>query len=182
MGNKKWVVDHFSQRLRSERESRGWSQAEMAEMLTDRGAAMHWTTVAKIERGERAVRIDEAAAAADLLGVSVDWLLGRKTAAPANELAHTLRGVVDTARTSGQQVAAIQSALRDRFDELATLDFDGSETVTADAGAAWQALTDAGDALGRLSAFKLPRSVRLRDTHEALLLHILNVSREDEDQ
>ena len=54
-------------------------QRELADKLADKGINMHWTTIAKIEKGgERSVRIDEAAAFADVFGVSVDHLLGRR--------------------------------------------------------------------------------------------------------
>jgi hypothetical protein len=33
----------------------------MATMLSDKGIPMHWTTIAKIEKNDRSVRIDEAA-------------------------------------------------------------------------------------------------------------------------
>jgi hypothetical protein len=39
---------------------------------------MHPTTVAKIEAGDRSVRINEAVGIADLFEVSLDSLLGRK--------------------------------------------------------------------------------------------------------
>jgi hypothetical protein len=38
----------------------------MATMLSDKGIPMHWTTIAKIEKNDRSVRIDEAAGIADL--------------------------------------------------------------------------------------------------------------------
>jgi ribosome-binding protein aMBF1 (putative translation factor) len=79
-GKRKWTEDHFAKRLRAEREHRGWSQAEMAKMLSDRGIPMDWTTIAKVEKNDRSVRIDEAAGIADLFGTSVDELLGRKVA------------------------------------------------------------------------------------------------------
>ena len=54
-------------------------------MLQNRGFEhIYSTTVAKIESGERAVRIDEAAALADLFDVSVDALLGRNVERTGN--------------------------------------------------------------------------------------------------
>jgi len=50
---------------------------------------MHWTTIAKIEKGERSVRIDEAAGIAELIETSVDALPGR--------------AVPDDARGSGER-------------------------------------------------------------------------------
>jgi transcriptional regulator with XRE-family HTH domain len=79
MGRRKWIEDSFREHLKTERESRGWSQTELAKMLSDSlRNPVHWTTIAKIEKGDRSVRIDEAAAVADLFDMSVDALLGRQ--------------------------------------------------------------------------------------------------------
>ncbi len=122
MGKRKWTDDHFSNRLKTEREQRGWSQAEMAKMLRDNGIEpMHWTTVAKIEKGTRSVRIDEAAGIADLFGTSVDVMLGRG-AKQRVDLIHTLSAVVDTAYRSATQVHRIRTALGDRVTDLSALD------------------------------------------------------------
>jgi transcriptional regulator with XRE-family HTH domain len=66
MGKRKWTEDYFSKRLRAERERRKWTQTELADQLDAKGIPMHWTTIAKIEKGDRSVRIDEAAGIADL--------------------------------------------------------------------------------------------------------------------
>src|SRR4051794_16407878 len=113
MGTGKWTEDYFRKRLKSERDSRGWTQREMEKLLSDRGIPMHWTTIAKIEKGDRSVRIDEAAAIADLFELSLDSLMGRK-AKLENEHLHTLRAVFDTAQQCGWQVAAIRTTLGDR--------------------------------------------------------------------
>jgi transcriptional regulator with XRE-family HTH domain len=63
---------------REERKRRDWSQSQLEKMLAEKGIHLHWTTIAKIEKGERSVRIDEAAAIADLFDMSVDALLGRQ--------------------------------------------------------------------------------------------------------
>lgn len=55
--------------LRRIRENLGLSQAEFAERLTKLGYRFHQTQVAKIERGERAVRVNEWIAIAEALGV-----------------------------------------------------------------------------------------------------------------
>ena len=79
MGTQKWTDELLGMRVKSERERRGWSQSQMATMLGDIGIhAMHPTTVAKIEAGDRSVRVTEAAALADLFGITVDALLGRQ--------------------------------------------------------------------------------------------------------
>jgi transcriptional regulator with XRE-family HTH domain len=80
MARTKWADERFGQQLKRMRDDeRGWTQSQMADMLSEKGIApMHSTTLAKIEAGTRSVRINEAVAIADLLGVSVDALLGRQ--------------------------------------------------------------------------------------------------------
>ena len=81
MATRKWTEHRFGELVKKERDrkDRKWTQRELADKLADKGINMHWTTIAKIEKGgERSVRIDEAAAFADVFGVSVDHLLGRR--------------------------------------------------------------------------------------------------------
>ena len=88
-------------------------------MLGDKGIkGIYPTTVAKIESGERAVRIDEATALADLFEVSLDALLGRKQHSQEDELAYLLRLLRDTARDSSQQVGATMETIREQLEEL----------------------------------------------------------------
>jgi transcriptional regulator with XRE-family HTH domain len=92
------VEARFRDRVKNQRERRKWSQADLSKMLSGKGIkGIYPTTIAKIESGERAVRIDEAAALADLFEVSLDALLGRGASAPRNELAYVLRLLRDTA-------------------------------------------------------------------------------------
>lgn len=126
MGNQKWTEDYFSKALRAERERRGWSQARLAELLSDKGiSSMHWTTVAKIEKGDRSVRIDEAAAVADLFEVSLDTLLGRSVPPKADEH-YTLRTLIDTASQAAWQISAIRQSVRDGATVLSA--FEPTET------------------------------------------------------
>jgi transcriptional regulator with XRE-family HTH domain len=113
------VETRFRGRVKKQRDRRGWSQADVAKMLGDKGIkGIYPTTIAKIESGERAVRIDEAAALADLFDVSLDALLGRKQHSQDDELAYLLRLLRDTARDSSQQVGATMDAIREQLDEL----------------------------------------------------------------
>jgi hypothetical protein len=93
----------------------------MAKLLSDKGIQAHPTTVAKIEAGDRAAKIDEVAVVADLFGVSLDTLLGRR-AKPRSDLVYTLTAVVDTAYRSSTQVQQIRTALADRIADLSALD------------------------------------------------------------
>lgn len=75
----------------------GISQSRLAELMTARGFSWHQTTVAKTETGERPLRLTEALALADELGVDLTVFLpgSRPTEAGARvlELEHRLRRV-----------------------------------------------------------------------------------------
>lgn len=78
MGKQTPMETRFRERVRREREHRGWSQMELASLLRDKGLPyMMGSTVAKMETGNRTVRVDEASVLADLFGLSVDIMLGR---------------------------------------------------------------------------------------------------------
>jgi transcriptional regulator with XRE-family HTH domain len=64
------VVPGFGDRVRETRERNGWSQAELA-----RRAATHFTTVSKIEQGERSASLQLALRLADALGVPLTKLV-----------------------------------------------------------------------------------------------------------
>jgi transcriptional regulator with XRE-family HTH domain len=101
---------HFRKRLKDERDRRGWSQEELAKRLGERGVAVHASTIAKIETNARAVRLDEAAAIADLFGLSLDTLLGRK--AVEDDQDHAINVLAEEA----QRLVSDLSQIRDRLD------------------------------------------------------------------
>lgn len=72
--------ERFVARMRQEREARGWSQADLAAKLRQHGLNLHPATITKIEARDsprpRSVRLEEAVAISDLLGVPLDQLLG----------------------------------------------------------------------------------------------------------
>lgn len=61
----------FGEVVRGWRLDRNWSQEEVAEKLAYEGFEMHQTTVAKIERGARPLRVAEAAALAAVFRMPV---------------------------------------------------------------------------------------------------------------
>jgi transcriptional regulator with XRE-family HTH domain len=101
---------HFRKRLKDERDRRGWSQEELAKRLGERGVAVHASTIAKIETDARAIRLDEAAAIADLFGLSLDTLLGRK--AVEDNQGHAISVLAEEA----QRLISDLSQIRDRLD------------------------------------------------------------------
>jgi transcriptional regulator with XRE-family HTH domain len=72
----------FGQRVRAERESRGWTQADLAQRLAGEGIHLHPSAIAKIEdraaRRPRMIRLDEARALATVFGISLDQMLSSK--------------------------------------------------------------------------------------------------------
>jgi transcriptional regulator with XRE-family HTH domain len=65
-----WWEKSFGDKVRQWRRERNWSQEEVADQLRRLGFDMHQTTVAKIERGTRPLRVAEAAAIATIFRVS----------------------------------------------------------------------------------------------------------------
>jgi hypothetical protein len=132
----------------------------MVELLEAEGIGLHWTSLSKIEKGERSVRIDEAKAIADLLELSVDSMLGRK-AALEDDAARALRGVLDAVHQAHVQLVLMNRPLADRFREISMLEFEGYDTLQSDIDATWHALQAAVDALEHLAAFPPPKEVRI---------------------
>lgn len=62
----------FGAQVREAREARGWSQEALARHLRDAaGIDLHQTAIARLERGERAIRFNEVSALAKLLGLDL---------------------------------------------------------------------------------------------------------------
>lgn len=130
MGNQGRVGDRFRKRLRDERKRREWSQEDVAKMLADKGIhGVYSTTIAKIEAGDRAVRIDELTALADIFDMSLDGLIGRNRRHTAEDLTLTLQAYLETARAAASQLAAIETSLSNHSAQLAAFEFEGRKTV-----------------------------------------------------
>jgi transcriptional regulator with XRE-family HTH domain len=120
MGTSKWTDKRFGQRLRTEREGRGWSQAYLAKALSTVGVhTMHPTTIAKIEAGERSLRINEAMGIADLLEVSLDFLVGRHEVDDTTSafLLRVLTSYAGNAKRQIGQARAVAIAVEDILDD-----------------------------------------------------------------
>lgn len=86
------VEDRFREHVRRERERREWTQADLAKRLHANGLEhIIASTVAKIEAGTRAVRIDEANVIANVFETSVDALMGRTSLDDGGNLANEVR-------------------------------------------------------------------------------------------
>ncbi|HME16661.1 MAG TPA: helix-turn-helix transcriptional regulator [Mycobacterium sp.] len=156
MGRRERIEDYFRKRLKDERDRREWSQAQMAELLSDiMRARVHPTTIAKIEAGDRAVRIDEATAIADIFEMSLDSLLGR-TAQVDNDPTYSIRALRDKAMKYVRDVGVISRSFRDTLVDVHGLEFDGRETLESEGERAVKALDQAQRALWEVAGFELP--------------------------
>jgi len=66
-----WWEQRFGSKTREMRQARNWSQEDLASRLSEVGVEMHQTTVAKLERGARPLRVSEAVAIATAMGEPV---------------------------------------------------------------------------------------------------------------
>lgn len=81
MSNESPLGRYFRENLRAARTSRGLSLSELSRQLIDAGwKVFHTTTLTRIESGERAVKLDEAAVLAEFVGRE----LGDMVTAPAS--------------------------------------------------------------------------------------------------
>jgi transcriptional regulator with XRE-family HTH domain len=150
MGKQGRIGDQFRKRLKDERDRREWSQGDVATKLSDKGIRVYATTIAKLEAGDRAVRIDELVAISDLFGVSVDTLLGRR-GKPKSDLIHALTAVVDTGYRSSMQIHEMTTAIEDRITDLSAFDeLPGRDELVAGCDRARALLMSADDALAAL--------------------------------
>jgi transcriptional regulator with XRE-family HTH domain len=130
MGSQKWIDQRFGKRVKAERDDRGWSQADMAKMLSDRGIQpMHPTTVAKIEAGDRSVRINEAVGIADLMDVPLDTLLGRDPLEPRGERMRWLRAIRTTAQSGWALMDRLKDELANDLNEELPTGLEGAEAL-----------------------------------------------------
>lgn len=127
MGSQGSVGDRFRVQVSAERRRRGWSQTELSNRLREVGL-LHIlaSTVAKIENGDRSVRIDEAHAIAQLFGVSTDALLG--VSSNGSDVLWAASKLTTNAQRAIGDLIRIQKQVADDATDLAA--FSGREGET----------------------------------------------------
>lgn len=106
--------DMFARRLREERQAAGLTQAAFGELISKRlDATVGGTAVTRIEKGERSVKLEEAVAAAQALGVPLAALVSDETpeAARLNELKAALREQQGRAAAAEAEFQQAQAAM-----------------------------------------------------------------------
>jgi transcriptional regulator with XRE-family HTH domain len=174
MGRQSALETRFRERVTDARKFRKWSQADLAKKLKDKGIhGIYPTTVAKIESGERAVRIDEAAALADLFDMSLDVLMGRRGI--DDDAAYALTVLADEAQQLTPAVVQIRDRLRRAYRQLeAQFDFADFDERLADEGVASGQMMDLGGlSLEHRRAFLMWVQKELALNHAAALLDCL---------
>ena len=171
--SKRWTGLQFGQNLRLERDRRHWTQEQLAQKLRDAGLQSHWATISKIENGERSVRIDEAAAIADLFdNMSIDALVGR-TANREADAVYTLRKAAQLVTQCQWQNEASAQQIRECIDDL-----NGTHPVVATQLAA---VADAADNVANLASTFGGSDGTINDGTQAALRALLdNDSADDE--
>lgn len=103
----------FGQRVRNEREDRGWTQADLAERLGKAGLHLHPSAIAKIEIREpkdgkpRAIRLNEATVIAKVLGVPLKSMLLGSPQEVLDEHGENLNRAVDDIYMAFEEVLGI---------------------------------------------------------------------------
>lgn len=107
----------FRDMMRRERQHRNWTQTKLAQEMTKRGIPTSWPAVNKIENGHRNVTLSEAAAIADIFGVTITRMIGAHSRPKADRdfaLRRLHESVTDTQR-------AIKTSIRDTHTSLTQL-------------------------------------------------------------
>ncbi len=110
----------MGKRIRDERRGRDWTQAELANLLRDTGLGVYPTTIAKIEAGERAPRIEEIVAIADVFEVSLDMLVDRQPV--AKDVDFALRALIEQSERALPDLESTRVALSAATNTLAALE------------------------------------------------------------
>ncbi len=75
----------FGEVVRRLRQERGWTQAKLAGLLGLYGIKMHQTTFAKLEAGDRPIRLNEAAVLAVIFETDLMWMLDSRSMAEVSD-------------------------------------------------------------------------------------------------
>lgn len=110
----------FAARMRELREARGLSQTSLAELLAGlHDVKLDGTAITRIERGRRAVRVNEAAAVAALFKVTLDEMLSE--AVPLDEALRRAQAQRDLAKSAAEAAALEWTIAEERVTRLTEL-------------------------------------------------------------
>lgn len=112
------VEQMFAKRVREEREKKGWSQAEMASLLKVGAIPMdvHPSGLARLERGERVIRLREAQAIAELFGLALTGMLATADESYDARLARLVAQIEESDRAAAEAKVQREAAERELLD------------------------------------------------------------------
>lgn len=107
--------DNAAQRLRIEREARGWSTNHLSDLMNEAGFEMNPSAVWRIENGKRRINLDEAIGFAGVFGISLLNFVGPPRLAAKTRALELIDDVVRAFRETQRANAGFTRA-RDAFD------------------------------------------------------------------
>lgn len=102
---------NFGDNVRRARAIKGWSQRRLAEALDVRGVKLDPSAVTRIERGAREVKLREAAAFAQCLGVDIQELITPAGREPLAVVLQMLKSAADRMQAARSALAEMASYL-----------------------------------------------------------------------
>ncbi|MCD4850092.1 helix-turn-helix domain-containing protein [Arthrobacter sp. AK01] len=112
----------FGLEVQSQREYKGWSMTEFASMLKAAGLNnFHPTTVGRMERGERPVRLSEAVVIAEVLGSKLDDLVVEPLEADS-AVRWSIKAVESSSKRAARYLDNVRFQREELEGELATLE------------------------------------------------------------
>jgi transcriptional regulator with XRE-family HTH domain len=130
-GPDEWAAE----RIRHERELRGWSTGELARRITEAGVSLRQQQVWQIESGEppRKLSVGEAAAFAKVFGITIPDLLAPPEEVASRNLVELGREFAEWRRDSGVLI----SRLREIDERVRQLEGGAEESFTATSVVKW---------------------------------------------
>lgn len=126
------VDEAIARNIKKARERSGYSQAEIAKLLTEAGVpGIHQTTIARIESGERTVRLAEALVIARILDYRVEDLVESSESAKLRDMLDGLQKDVERMKAASQQLLYTRHELSKELDRKFPWHPDGA-SVTAE--------------------------------------------------
>ncbi|MYT14084.1 helix-turn-helix domain-containing protein [Streptomyces sp. SID4951] len=107
--------ENVALRLKIERETRGWSTNALSDRLVEAGYEMNPSAVWRIENGKRRINLDEAIGFAEVLGVSLQNLVGPPQLAAKARAMELIDDVVRAFRET-QRAGVTLTRARDALD------------------------------------------------------------------
>jgi transcriptional regulator with XRE-family HTH domain len=158
MGTPTFSDRAFRDNLRRERQSRQLSLAQVAKLLQAKGLRIYTTTIAKLESGERAAKLDEVVALADVFNLSIDALVGRSgRRSRTGDKSLPLHALAKRTASTAAAVDALEAGVREHLAELEAFTLRRDEAAAAtECERAAQALAEAATATRQATA-KLQR-------------------------